>query len=42
MILPQDLLGKSSLQLVNDEDKTKPRSQQYKIYVDVPIGFKGQ
>ena len=41
MILPRELLGKSSLQLVNEEDKAKPRAQQYKIYVDAPIGFKG-
>src|SRR5262249_29970353 len=41
MILPRELLGKSSLQLVNEEDKTKPRSQQYKIFVDAPIGLAG-
>src|SRR5438105_12488571 len=41
MILPRALLGKSSLQLVNDEDKSKPRAQQYKIFVDAPIGFRG-
>src|SRR4051794_21365844 len=41
MILPHALIGKSSLQLVNEEDKAKPRAQQYKIYVDAPIGFKG-
>jgi hypothetical protein len=40
MILPRDLAGKSSLQLVNEEDKTRPRSQQYKIYADMPIGFR--
>ena len=39
MILPRALLGKSSLQLVNEEDKSKPRAQQYKIFVDTPIGF---
>ena len=39
MILPRALLGKSSLTLVNDEDKSKPRAQQYKIFVDTPIGF---
>lgn len=39
MILPRELLGKSSLQLINDEDRTKPRSQQYKIFVDAPIAF---
>ena len=37
MILPRALLGKSSFQLVNEEDKGKPRAQQYKIYVDVPL-----
>ena len=37
MILPRALLGKSSLALVNEEDKAKPRAQQYKIFVDVPI-----
>jgi len=37
MILPRDLLGKSSFQFVNEQDKAKPRVQQYKIYVDAPI-----
>jgi hypothetical protein len=37
MVLPRALLGKSSLQLVNEEDKTKPRAQQYKIFADAPI-----
>src|SRR5262245_62391861 len=40
MILPRELIGKSSLQLINDEDKAKPRSQQYKIYADAPIAFR--
>jgi hypothetical protein len=39
MILPRALLGKSSIQYLNEEDKTKPRSQQYKIFVDAPIAF---
>ena len=39
MILPRELLGKSSLQLVNEEDKSKPRAQQYKVFVDEPIAF---
>ena len=39
MILPRDLLGKSSIQYVNEEDRTKPKSQQYKIYADAPITF---
>ena len=37
MILPRSLTGKSSLQLVNEADKAKPRSQQYKIFADAPI-----
>jgi hypothetical protein len=37
MILPRALLGKSSLQLVNEDDRSKPRAQQYKIFVDAPI-----
>jgi hypothetical protein len=37
MILPRDLLGKSSFQFVNEEDKAKPRVQRYKIFVDAPI-----
>jgi hypothetical protein len=37
MVLPRTLLGKSSFQFVNEEDKAKPRVQQYKIFVDAPI-----
>ena len=37
MILPRDLLGKSSFQFLNEEDKAKPRVQQYKVFVDTPI-----
>ncbi len=37
MVLPRSLIGKSSFQFVNEEDKTKPRVQQYKIFVDMPI-----
>ena len=40
MILPRALLGKSSIQLLNEEDKAKPRSQQYKIFADAPIAFR--
>ena len=38
MVLPLSLLGKSSFQFVNEEDKAKPRVQQYKIFADLPIG----
>ncbi len=37
MILPRALLGKSSISYVNEADKARPKSQQYKIYVDAPI-----
>jgi hypothetical protein len=37
MILPRSLVGKSSFQFVNEEDKAKPRVQQYKIFADMPI-----
>ena len=37
MILPRALLGKSSFQFVNEEDKAKPRVQQYKVFADAPI-----
>ena len=39
MILPLAYLGKSSVQYLNEEDKAKPKTQQYKIYVDMPIAF---
>jgi hypothetical protein len=39
MILPRRLLGKSSISYVNEDDKAKPKSQQYKIFVDAPIAF---
>jgi len=39
MILPRELIGKSSIQYVNEDDKAKPKTQQYKIYVDAPIEF---
>ena len=42
MILPRELVGKSSIQYVNEEDKAKPKSQQYKIYADAPISFGAQ
>jgi len=37
MVLPRTLLGKSSFQFVNEEDKAKPRVQQYKVFTDIPI-----
>lgn len=37
MILPHALLGKSSISYVNEDDKGKPKSQTYKVYVDAPL-----
>lgn len=41
LILPRALIGKSSIQYVNEDDKTRPKSQSYKVFVDVPIAFPG-
>ncbi len=37
MILPLALEGKSSIQYVNEEDKAKPKTQQYRVFVDAPL-----
>jgi hypothetical protein len=37
MILPLELIGKSSVQYLNDDDKAKPKLQKYKIFADAPI-----
>jgi hypothetical protein len=37
MILPRMLIGKSSIQYLNEEDKAKPKTQQYRVYVDAPL-----
>jgi len=37
MILPRAYLGKSSIEYLNEEDRAKPKSQVYKIYVDMPL-----
>jgi hypothetical protein len=42
LILPRALLGKSSIQYVNEEDKAKPKSQSYKVFADAPIAFEGR
>jgi hypothetical protein len=42
MILPRALIGKSSIEYVNEEDKAKPKSQQYRIYADAPISFEAK
>jgi hypothetical protein len=37
MVLPARLVGQSSISYVNAEDREKPKSQRYKVYLDVPI-----
>ena len=37
IVLPRSLLGKSSIAYVNEDDKARPKSQQYRIFVDAPI-----
>ena len=37
MILPVAYAGKSSVEYLNEEDKAKPRVQQYKIFVDMAL-----
>jgi hypothetical protein len=37
MILPVAYIGKSSVEYLNEEDKAKPKAQQYKIYADLPL-----
>lgn len=37
MVLPVELQGKRSITYVRDEDAEKPKSQQYKVFVDEPL-----
>ncbi len=37
LILPVSYAGKSSAEYLNEEDKAKPRVQQYKIFADMPL-----
>ena len=39
MILPSELLGKSSISYVNAEDRDKPKSQKYQVFIDTPIAL---
>jgi hypothetical protein len=41
MILPHAYLGRSSAEYLNEEDRAKPKSQSYKIFVDMPIRDQG-
>jgi len=39
MVLPRALLGQSSIEYVNEEDRAKPKAQRYEIFADAPISF---
>ena len=39
MILPMAYLARSSVEYLNEEDMAKPKSQSYKIFVDMPIAI---
>ena len=41
MILPVPYVGRSSVEYLNEEDKAKPKSQQYKIFADLPLTVEG-
>jgi hypothetical protein len=42
MILPLAYLGKSSVEYLNEADKAKPKTQQYKIFADLPLTLTGK
>jgi hypothetical protein len=42
MILPLAYLGKSSVEYLNEADKAKPKTQQYKIFADMPLTAAGK
>jgi hypothetical protein len=42
MILPVAYVGKSSVEYLNEEDKAKPKSQQYKMFADLPLTVEGR
>ena len=37
MILPRELLGKSSIRYVNADDLNKPKNQKYQVFIDTPV-----
>jgi len=41
MILPLAYLGKSSVEYLNEEDRARPKTQQYRIFADMPLTAAG-
>ena len=42
MVLPRELLGRSSISYVREEDRDVPKSQRYTVFVDEPIDVPGR
>ncbi len=40
MVLPRALLGQSSIRYVDPADQDRPKTQQYKVFIDMPIAFR--
>jgi hypothetical protein len=41
MILPRELIGRSSIRYVRAEDLDRPKSQSYQIFLDEPFELPG-
>jgi hypothetical protein len=39
MILPRELLGRSSIRYVDPADQAKPKDQRYQVFIDQPIAI---
>ena len=37
MVLPRALLGTPSIRYVRDEDRERPKSQRYTVFLDEPV-----
>ena len=37
MVLPLDLLGRSSIRYMRDSDRERPKPQRYQVFVDQPL-----
>jgi hypothetical protein len=37
MLLPRHLLGAPSIRYVREEDRDRPKSQRYTVYIDEPL-----
>jgi hypothetical protein len=42
MVLPVSYVGRSSVEYLSEADKAKPKSQQYKMFADLPLAVEGR